>query len=117
MEDATGEDLGWFWRGWFYTTGTLDQAVDSVAVVDSAGAVASRIFLRNAGPLVMPVDLELTAADGRKERMQLPVEVWFGGPGYELVLQGKRVGAVTIDPEKAFPDILRDNNAWSGGTR
>ena len=117
MEDATGEDLSWFWRGWFHTTGTLDQAVDSVAVVDSAGVVASRIFLRSAGPLVMPVDLELTGTDGRKERMQLPVEVWFGGPRYELVLRGKRVAAAAIDPEKAFPDVQRDNNAWSGGAR
>jgi hypothetical protein len=65
----------------------------------------------------MPVDLELTGTDGRKERMQLPVEVWFGGPRYELVLRGKRVAAAAIDPEKAFPDVQRDNNAWSGGAR
>ena len=83
--------------------------------MDSAGALASRIFLRNAGPLVMPVDLELTGADGKKERMHLPVEVWFGGPRYELVLRGKRIAAVAIDPEKGFPDVLRDNNAWSRG--
>jgi len=27
MEDAVGEDLSWFWRGWLYTTAQLDQAV------------------------------------------------------------------------------------------
>ena len=26
IEDGVGEDLSWFWRGWFYTSGTIDQA-------------------------------------------------------------------------------------------
>ncbi|MBY0245321.1 MAG: M1 family metallopeptidase [Sphingobacteriaceae bacterium] len=30
MEDASGEDLDWFWRGWFYTTDPCDIALDSV---------------------------------------------------------------------------------------
>jgi hypothetical protein len=30
MEDASGEDLDWFWRGWFYGTDPCDIAVDSV---------------------------------------------------------------------------------------
>jgi hypothetical protein len=30
IEDATGEDLDWFWRGWFYTTDAVDIALDSV---------------------------------------------------------------------------------------
>lgn len=30
IEDATGEDLDWFWRGWFYGTDACDIAIDSV---------------------------------------------------------------------------------------
>ncbi|SHI35133.1 Peptidase family M1 [Mesonia phycicola] len=30
MEDASGVDLDWFWRGWFYTTDYVDIAVDDV---------------------------------------------------------------------------------------
>ena len=30
MEDASGVDLDWFWRGWFYTTGHVDIAVEDV---------------------------------------------------------------------------------------
>jgi Peptidase family M1 domain len=30
MEDASGIDLDWFWRGWFYTTDNVDIAVDNV---------------------------------------------------------------------------------------
>jgi len=30
MEDASGVDLDWFWRGWFYTTDHVDIALDNV---------------------------------------------------------------------------------------
>ncbi|HEY7798171.1 MAG TPA: M1 family metallopeptidase [Hyphomonadaceae bacterium] len=30
MEDASGVDLDWFWRGWFYTTDHVDVALTSV---------------------------------------------------------------------------------------
>ncbi|WP_132054282.1 M1 family metallopeptidase [Pseudocnuella soli] len=30
MEDASAEDLDWFWRGWFYSTDVTDIALDSV---------------------------------------------------------------------------------------
>ena len=30
MEDASGVDLDWFWRGWFYTTDAVDQDLASV---------------------------------------------------------------------------------------
>ena len=38
MEDASAEDLDWFWRGWFYNTDPVDISLDSVkwAVVDTS---------------------------------------------------------------------------------
>ncbi|MEP7257849.1 MAG: M1 family metallopeptidase [Flavitalea sp.] len=30
LEDATGEDLDWFWRGWFYGIDACDLSIDSV---------------------------------------------------------------------------------------
>jgi hypothetical protein len=30
MEDASGEDLDWFWRGWFYGTDACDISLDEV---------------------------------------------------------------------------------------
>jgi hypothetical protein len=30
MEDASGTDLDWFWRGWFYTTDMVDVSVDGI---------------------------------------------------------------------------------------
>jgi len=30
MEDASGEDLDWFWRGWFFSTDACDLSLDTV---------------------------------------------------------------------------------------
>jgi len=37
MEDATAEDLDWFWRGWFFGTDPCDISIDSVkhVVIDN----------------------------------------------------------------------------------
>jgi hypothetical protein len=32
MEDASAVDLDWFWRGWFYSTGACDLAIDRIRV-------------------------------------------------------------------------------------
>jgi hypothetical protein len=31
MEDASGTDLDWFWRGWFYTTDHVDVSIDGIS--------------------------------------------------------------------------------------
>ena len=112
MEDGLGEDLSWFWRSWFYTTEQLDQAVDSVTHGDSAGGV-SRIYLRNVGPMPMPVEMGLFLDDGSIRRVTLPVEVWFLGDRYTALIPGPRkVISVTLDPESWYPDVDRGNNRW-----
>jgi hypothetical protein len=116
MEDGMGEDLSWFWRSWFYTTERLDQAVDSVTVSDSAG-VASQVFLRNASPMPMPVELDLVMDDGSTQRLSLPVEVWYGGDRYTALVPGpEKVVGVTIDARHWYPDVRRENNSWAART-
>ncbi len=44
MEDASGEDLDWFWRGWFYGTDPVDISLDSVRY-----AKADYVTTANAG--------------------------------------------------------------------
>jgi hypothetical protein len=113
IEDGVGEDLGWFWRGWFYSTEVLDQAVDSVA----ADSAQSRVFLSNRAGLVMPADVELTFTDGTTERRTLPVEAWIGRDSYTLTVPGERsVQCVTVDPDARLPDVDRSNNGCGFAT-
>ncbi len=116
IEDGVGEDLSWFWRGWFYTTATLDQAVDSVVVPRDKpmdGPLVSRVYLRNVGGLVLPTEVELLREDGSTERRTLPADIWMLGDRYTLAVPGDaQVTSVTIDPDGALPDIDRGNNRW-----
>lgn len=43
MEESSGVDLDWFWRGWFYSTDHVDIALDKVvrATLEPADAVAA----------------------------------------------------------------------------
>ena len=112
MEDGVGEDLSWFWRAWFYTTEQLDQAVDSVRTVDSAGVV-SRVYLRSGSAMPMPVELDLRMEDGTAQHLSLPVEIWYGGNQYTVLVPGpKKVVGATIDARNHYPDVRRENNSW-----
>ena len=113
IEDGAGEDLSWFWRGWFYTTATVDQAVDSVVLSDTAGVV-SRIHLQNVGAMPMPVELAVTLRGGKTLRIRLPVEVWYLGRTYVAAVPGDVTG-VRVDPDEALPDLDRSNNVWPRG--
>ena len=114
MEDGVGEDLSWFWRGWFFRTDVVDQAVDSVRTRrDSTGTALTGIFLSSPGGLPMPVDLRLGLADGTIENVRLPVEIWYGGSRFLYVRQfPSELTKVEIDPDKNFPDVRRGNNIW-----
>ncbi len=62
MEDASGMDLDWFWRGWFVEAAKLDQAVASVR--QPRGERPARITFTNLGRMVMPLQYEITFTDG-----------------------------------------------------
>src|SRR6185295_10382047 len=44
MEDASGEDLDWFWRGWFYGTDAWDISLDSVKYFRPDPSAMARVF-------------------------------------------------------------------------
>ncbi len=123
MEEAAGENLNWFWRGWFYTTYANDQALESVTSQPADSLIGNtdngenyyRIEIANEGQLLMPVQLEITYDDGSTEFMDIPVDIWRGN---ELRFRkgffaDKRVVQVVLDPNEVFADINRDNNTWT----
>jgi aminopeptidase N len=115
MSSALGENLDWFWRGWFLTNDKLDLQVTDVDVSDAAGGgKLSVVRLRSNGDMVFPVPLELTFDGGEKRRVTLPVEAWLRGPRFDFpVVDPKAVVGVRIDPDGALPDLVADNNSWS----
>jgi peptidase M1-like protein len=117
MNNALGEDLSWFWRGWFLRSDHLDQAVDSVVQRDSAGQTFTLAFLSSRLEMVAPVELRVTFADGTARTVVLPVERWLRGQraGWGLVTPtAAKPVRIEIDPRRVFPDVDRSNNTWGG---
>ncbi len=107
MQSEGGEELGWFWRGWFAHNWPMDLGVKSVD--PQAGTVT--LFCH--GGLVMPSTLKIDYADGTSRRIAVPVETWMQGPEAAISAGGsaKLVGA-TIDPDHVLPDTDRSNNSF-----
>jgi len=111
MEEVSGRDLAWFWRGFFYTTAALDQSVESVKQAPDSSAL---VTIRSLGAAVMPVELELGFADGSKRTVKLPVEIWYGGNRYLYrVAPGKAIVTARVNPDGLFPDVNPANDGWS----
>jgi aminopeptidase N len=115
MEDGSGRDLDWFWRGWFYSTGVLDQSVENVRQTPNADStVTVDVTIRNLGTIVMPVELQLTFKDGTTKLYKYPVEIWYKSDKYVArITAPMAVTAATVNPDGLFPDFVPSNNAWA----
>ncbi|HEY0005564.1 MAG TPA: M1 family metallopeptidase [Pyrinomonadaceae bacterium] len=189
MEDASGIDLDWFWRGWFYTTDHTDISIETVHLYtldtrnpetekeaarrEQAGqpetlsqqrnrSIPKRVEqfpslrdfyntydefkvtekeskefqeylatltererqlltsgmnfyvvdLKNLGGLVMPVIFQLEYADGTKEELRIPAEIWRlnNSRVSKLIVTQKEIKSITLDPHLETADVDLANN-------
>jgi hypothetical protein len=116
IENVSGEDLGWFWRGWVLNTWRLDQAVKDVKYIDGKVENGSLITVQNLEKMVMPVTVLVKESNGKEHRVDLPVEVWQRGPMWTFgVPTTSQVQEVILDPDKKLPDYNRANNDLKKG--
>ena len=113
IEDAAGEDLGWFWKGWFYENYRLDQAVKEVQYVEQNPNKGAYITIENLEKWALPVTIELEESNGLKTRVELPIEIWQRGGTWRFRSKTQLpLKSVTIDPDTKTPDINAYNNVW-----
>lgn len=113
IENVAGENLNWFWRGWFQHNWRFDQGIREVAYLDGNPANGVIITIDNLEKMPMPVVLDITTQNGETHRVKLPVEIWerntswtFRYPSTEAVV------AIQLDPDKVYPDHNPANNRW-----
>ncbi|WP_018982233.1 M1 family metallopeptidase [Salinimonas chungwhensis] len=199
MEEASGVDLDWFWRGWFYSTDHVDIALERVYKLrldtedpdidlqrrreaemekpmsltverneqegrklwvdrfddikdfydendqytpNNKDRNSYRKFLKdlepwerkaferavredknyyvmefaNKGGLVMPIILEMEFADGTKETMRIPAEIWRRTPKSvsKLIVtdKDKELVSAVVDPRWETADVDVENNYY-----
>jgi hypothetical protein len=115
MDNAAGEDLSWFWKGWFIENWSMDQAITSVKETKSGAAINGYdILVSNLDQLPMPIILGITTKSGKKETVKVPVDIWMRNTSWTVHFPTtEEVVSVVLDPNKVLPDVNPDNNTWA----
>jgi len=109
MDNGAGENLNWFWKGWFIDNANIDLGVSKVTEQKDA----TIITFTNKGDMPAPVVFKIVYDDNTSEVRTLPVEVWQRGNEWDyLVRSPKKIKAVDIDPGRFVPDINNNDNSW-----
>ncbi|MGV3508637.1 MAG: M1 family metallopeptidase [Sphingobacteriaceae bacterium] len=113
MENVAGEDLSWFWRGWFINNWRLDQGVLGVEYVKNNEKEGALITVANLEKMPFPMILEIKTKSGKKSRITLPVDVWKRNVTWTFKYPStEAIESVTSDPDHVLPDHNSDNNVW-----
>jgi len=112
MEDSAGVDLGWFWKGWFFGTGTADFAVTKAEMAEDGES--GYITFKNLGDVVLPLPYRVTFDDGEVVEFELPVQAWAQTNTWVAIVDaaGREMTKVEIDPGMLIPETEKRNNVW-----
>lgn len=109
INDASKQDLNWYWNNWFFSNNYIDLAIDKVSIKGTKYAVD----VKNIGGFAVPLDLKITYADGKEERVHKTPLVWKANQKQttvEINAKGK-IQSIVIDGG-IFMDANPADNAW-----
>jgi hypothetical protein len=140
MEDASGIDLDWFWRGWFYSTDVTDIGIENVKKfyaedgedetvnfiedtseglkINKSKTANSNYFyeitFNKPGGLVMPIIVAYTYEDGTTEKKTYPAQIWRYNDKQvtKAVHSEKQITKIVIDPDLETADVDLTNNSF-----
>ena len=107
MESEAGEDLSWWWRGWYAENWQMDLAATGI-VRARTGETLVRVEARD--KLVMPATLRVTYAGGRSVDIKLPAETFIRQPATLIPVPAGNVVRAELDPDHHLPDRDRTDN-------
>lgn len=113
IENVAGEDLSWFWRGWFINNWRVDIGITDVKYKTNDPVDGIYITLKCLQKMPMPAIVEITTQSGNKIRKKLPVDIWRHGNTWTFYYPtSERVLSVLLDPDHALPDCNQNNDYW-----
>jgi hypothetical protein len=113
MDNVSGEDLSWFWKGWFIENYKFDQAITDVSTPNNAAVEGPVVTIVNLGQMALPVNITYETKSGKTGMVKLPVEVWNNTNTWKVRLPVlEEIKKVELDAKKVFPDVNFANNVW-----
>lgn len=111
---ASGQNLDWFWKPWFFDWGYPDLGIDGVVKKDEGNNQVIQISRK--GNIPVPLHLEVTYNDGSKQTFHHTAAIWKDGKQNFRINcpAGKMVQSATLG-KTTIPDVNRDDNTWTAG--
>ncbi|RQW02236.1 MAG: hypothetical protein EH225_08790 [Calditrichaeota bacterium] len=78
---VAGEDLGWFWKPWFFELGYADTGIGDTKKLENRTIVE----VVNHGGFPVPIDLTVKYNDGTEEKFHEKMDVWKSGDKIHLI--------------------------------
>ncbi len=106
---ASGKNLNWFWKKWFFDSGFPDLAISKVT--HKANQFTVQITSRGNKPV--PVDLAILYADGTKEMIHRNISTWqTGNKVMTLNFRAKSVIKTLELGSLYVPDVNKKDNTY-----
>jgi len=99
--EATGQDLNWFFRQWLYASDFCDYNIRRIS--------QDKLVVQKNGGISMPVEIKLQFSDGEES-----IEYWDGKAAQSIIdlPQGKRLKSAYIDFKGKVLDMDKVNNRF-----
>ena len=111
FNNASGQDLNWFWNNWYFSNYYIDLAIKNATKTSSGYSVS----IQNIGGMAAPFDLKVQYSDGSSETLHQTPIVWK---------QNQKLATITLSTKKKIQSIQLDggifmdadmrNNVWNG---
>ena len=112
FNDATGQNLNWFWNSWFFSHNYIDLSLKEIKTASGTTTVS----ITNEGGMPVPFDVVVTYEDGTTERFRQTPAVWQkNGKAVSIPVKTKKaVASVKLDGG-IFMDAAPKDNEWKKG--
>jgi hypothetical protein len=107
LNRASGENLDWFWRRWFFEPNYIDIGIADVATAGNG----ARVTLANVGGMPAPVDLVVRYTDGTSETLHQTPAIWRADPARATVSLAKKPQSIMLE-HGIWMDTDPQNDSW-----
>ncbi|MGE5439981.1 MAG: M1 family metallopeptidase [Bacteroidota bacterium] len=109
FNDYMKEDLGWFWKPWFFEKGFPDLAIADAKIENNV----LKVLIKNEGNMPVPIVLNITWEDGRKTNIPRSAEVWVNSDS-TWIETGTSGNITSIElGDSSIPDVNPANNHFT----
>ena len=110
FNDYLQEDLGWYWRPWFFESNKPDLGIREVNKIGNSLSVK----IQKVGALPVPIQLVINYEDGTKEKLTETPRVWqtTNEFTFNLTLKPDQKVKSLVLGDYLIPDINTKNNTF-----